>query len=82
MINNITTQEFSRLTKETFNAKLKPANFASKNDIADFPKIKHFDEKLININKKVTLNKVTKYKQKSINKTNTSKRVNKKCKEF
>ena len=34
----ITTQEFNRLTSENFGAKLKRANLASKNDMADFVK--------------------------------------------
>ena len=34
----ITTQEFNRLTSKNFGAKLKRANLASKNDMADFVK--------------------------------------------
>ena len=34
----ITTQEFDKLTADTFAARLKQANLASKNDIADFVK--------------------------------------------
>ena len=34
----ITTQEFNKLTVENFAARLKQANLASKNDIADFIK--------------------------------------------
>ena len=49
----ITTQEFIRLTSENFTARLKQANLASKNDIANFVKKASFDEKL----KTVTSNK-------------------------
>ena len=38
----ITTQEFNKLTSENFTPKLKQANLASKNDIANFLK-KDFD---------------------------------------
>ena len=41
-----TTQEFNRLTSEKFTARLKPANLASKNDIANFVKKTGFHEKL------------------------------------
>ena len=41
----ITTQEFSKLTSENFTARLKQANLANKNDIANFIK-KDFDNKL------------------------------------
>ena len=34
----ITTQEFNKLTTETFTARLAQANVASKNDIANFIK--------------------------------------------
>ena len=48
----ITIQDFIRLTSENFNARLKQANLASKNNIANFVKKTSFDEKL----KIVTLN--------------------------
>ena len=34
----VTTQEFNKLTAETFTARLAQADLASKNDIADFVK--------------------------------------------
>ena len=46
----ITTQKFNKLTSENFDGRLKQANFASKNDIAGFVKLK-------NISKKITSNK-------------------------
>ena len=50
-------QEFIKVTKENFDERIKQANIASKNDIADFVKKTYFDKKnLLNINKKVTLN--------------------------
>ena len=46
------------MTSENFDALLKQANLASKNDIADFVKKRtDLDDKLKNLNKKVTLNK-------------------------
>ena len=48
------------LTSETFAARLKQANLASKTDIpniTDFVKKPDFDKKLKNVNKKVTSNK-------------------------
>ena len=42
---------------ENFAARLKPAKWATKNDIADFVKNTDFDKKLASINKKVTSNK-------------------------
>ena len=44
-----TTQEFNRLTSEKFTARLKRANLASKNDIANFVKKTGFHEKLKNL---------------------------------
>ena len=52
----INTQE---LTSESFSARLKQENSASKSDIADFvKKATDFDDKLINTNKKVTSYKI------------------------
>ena len=45
------------LKAEDFAARLKQANLASKNDITVFVKNVYFDDKLKNLNKKVTLNK-------------------------
>ena len=45
----ITTQEFNQLTSENFNARLKKANLASKNDIAKVIKKTDFDNKLKNV---------------------------------
>ena len=53
----IATQEFNKLTSESFVATLKQAKVVNKDDITYFVKKKHFNEKQININKKVTLNK-------------------------
>ena len=50
---NISTQEFNRLTSENFTARLKQANLARKNDIANFVKQTSFNEKL----KTITSNK-------------------------
>ena len=50
---NILLQEFNKLTSENITAKLKQANLASKNDIANIVKKIDFDEKL----KIVTSNK-------------------------
>ena len=49
----ITTQEFNKLTSESFTVRLKQANLASKNDIANFVSKTDFDNKL----KDVTSNK-------------------------
>ena len=43
------TQEFNKLTSETFNPRLKQANLASESDIANFVKKTNFDNKLKNI---------------------------------
>ena len=53
----ITTTERNSLIAENFTARLKQANWAAKVDIADFIKKRDFDEKLKNLNKKVTSNK-------------------------
>ena len=52
----ITTQEFNKLTPENLTEGLKQAQLANKND--DFAKQTDFDDKLKNINKKVTLSKI------------------------
>ena len=46
---------------DSFTARLKKANLASKNDIADFVKKTDFDDKLKNFNKNVTLIKRSMY---------------------
>ena len=56
----ITTQEFNKLTSENFTARLKQANLASKNDIANFIKKTDFDESL----KTVLPKKLKQYQQK------------------
>ena len=48
----ITTNDFHKLTKENFVERLKQANLASKNLIADFVKEAGFDEKLMKANKR------------------------------
>ena len=54
----ITTPEFNnKLTAENFAERLAQANLASKNDIANFVEKTDFDDKLKNLNKKVTSNK-------------------------
>ena len=52
-----TTPEFKKLKAENFAARLAQADLASKSDIADFVKNTNFDDKLKNLNKKVTSNK-------------------------
>ena len=42
----ITTPDFNKLTAETFTAGLKQANLATKDDIDNFVKKIHFDDKL------------------------------------
>ena len=49
----ITTQEFHKLMTDSFVARLKQANVASKNDIAHFVQKTNFNEKLKNCNKKL-----------------------------
>ena len=49
----ITTQEFNKLTSETFAARLSQANLASKNNTTALVKETNFDDKLENLNKKV-----------------------------
>ena len=39
-------QEFIKITKEDFDERIKQANLASKNDIADFVKKTYFDKKI------------------------------------
>ena len=53
----MTTPELIKLTAENFAARLAQADLASKSDIADFVKKTDFDDKLWNLNKKVTSNK-------------------------
>ena len=53
----ISTLESKRLIAENFTARLKQANLATKDDIADFVKTKSFDDKLKKWNKKVTFYK-------------------------
>ena len=52
----ITTPEFNTLTAENFAARLKQANLASKNDIANFLNKKDFDNKLLSFNKRINSN--------------------------
>ena len=46
MIKRLTTSEFNKLKSEHFTARLKQADLASKNDIADFVKKIYFNNKL------------------------------------
>ena len=52
-----TTQEFDKLTSETFASRSAQGNLASKNDIVNFVKKNDFDDKLKKVNKKVISNK-------------------------
>ena len=54
---HITTPEFIELTKEIFAARLARTKLATKSDIANFVNKTDFDEKLIDLNKKVTSKK-------------------------
>ena len=47
----------SKFMSENFAARLAQTNLVSNNDIADFVKKSDFDDKLKNLNKKVTSNK-------------------------
>ena len=49
----------NKLTSENFAARLAQVNLTSKNDIVAFVKKRDFDDKLKNLNKKVTSNKKT-----------------------
>ena len=53
----ITTPELNKLTAENCAARLAQANLASKIDIANFVNNTDFDDKLKNLNEKVTLDK-------------------------
>ena len=53
----ITTQVFNKLTAENLTARVNQANLATKSDIDDFVENTDFDNKLENLNKKVTSNK-------------------------
>ena len=52
----ITSQEFNKLTSGNFTARLKQAKLSRKNDF-NFVKKTDFDDKLKNLNKKITSNK-------------------------
>ena len=56
----ISTPQFNKLIAETFAALLSQRNLASKSDVANFVKKTDFDDKLNNLNNKITSNK-TKY---------------------
>ena len=53
----ITLPDYNKFTEDIVDAKLTQAKLATKDDSADFVKKLYFDNKLININKKITLNK-------------------------
>ena len=53
----ITTPEFNKLTSENFVARLKQANLAIKNGIANFVDKIDFDNKLLSFNKRIHSNK-------------------------
>ena len=46
------------MTQENFHARLKQAKLAAKHDTANSVNSTNYDKKLININKKLTLNKI------------------------
>ena len=48
---------YNKFAKDIVDAKIKQAKLASKDDIADFVKEAYFEDKQININQKITLNK-------------------------
>ena len=52
----ITIPEFNRLTKETFNARLKQANLVNKTDFDD--KLKYLNKKLIQLKQNIYLLKI------------------------
>ena len=52
-----TTEEFNNFIANKFEAKLKQVNLVTKAEIFDFGKKKDFDDKLKNINRKLTLSK-------------------------
>ena len=57
----MTIQEFNKLASENFTERLKQANLASKNDIANFVKKTDFDNKLTNVtSNKNELNELSK----------------------
>ena len=53
----ITASEFNKLTSESFASRLAQGNLASKNVIANFIKKTDFDDKIKDLNKKITSNK-------------------------
>ena len=53
----LTTQEFNKLTALNFAARSAQANLASKFNIDNFIKKTYFDDKLKNLNEKITSNK-------------------------
>ena len=53
----ITTQEFNSLTTDNSAARLKEANLASRNNIANLVRQVYFDKKTINYDNKITSNK-------------------------
>ena len=57
---HIATPEFCKLTSENFAARLKQVSLASKGDIANFVNKTDFDNKLTNLNKKITSNETKK----------------------
>ena len=69
----ITTSEFNQFSETIFDHRLKLRNLVSKSDIANFITKTCFDEKLRNINKKVTSNK-TKHLKPGTNLTNLPKK--------
>ena len=76
----ITTNKFNKLTARNIAARLKLANLAFNTDIYDFVERTDFDDKLKNLNKKVTSNK-TKHletEKKLIDLTNKTAQISKK----
>ena len=54
----ITTQEFNKLTVDSFVAILTQAKLATKSDVDDFVEKTDIDDKLNNLNKNVVSNKI------------------------
>ena len=57
ILNILLLKKCNNLTADNFRARLAQANLAGKDDIANFVKTTDFDDKLRNLNKKVTSNK-------------------------
>ena len=81
---HITTNKFNKLTARNVVARLKLANLAFNGDVYDFVEKANFDDKLKNLNKKVTSNKTKhlKTEKKLIDVTNKIAQISKKGYDF